>query len=521
MKKSYKKNFIKINKKFWHKVKESDSDNLLLVETSGHPVVNHSNAIVAKIIAQAKNLRIAWIKNLDTDKMLMKSYSPNSLFIKFEKIHIIKRLSILLLSIFYYIYYVLFKNKLLSFKFKKIPYGDFVYDIYLSEYSMATLHRFDFRIILIFYRVLIADIRARNILNKNNIKRVLISHYTGLKSGPLFRVAMQKKIPCYLKTGGHKIFTLSVYNNLSQIHDYPLRPSKKELNQLIKNYKKFVERDFYRLINNIDDLYARSFSLAYGKGIFSKTTRKVFLKKMKLNDRPIVFIMLHAFNDHPHSHFKKMLFKDYYDWFIQTLNFAKQDKSKNWIFKEHPANKFYLTKDLNLKKMMKNLPKNLRFVSRNSKIKTSTVLNVADTIITCLGTAGIEIPALKRTPAVIAGDSSYSGFGFTIKPQSKKQYFSTLKKLPYKPLSAKEQLRAKSCYMYLTKYCLVPFAAGPDISLEEIMKPEKIETKYFKRILKNYKNKSTIIYNQFNEYVKKIKKENFCRLNSLPKAAKT
>ena len=46
--------------------------------------------------------------------------------------------------------------------------------------------------------------------------------------------------------------------------------------------------------------------------------------------------MLHAFNDQPHSHFKNMIFKDYGDWFLRTLDFAKEHDNVNYIFKQHP-----------------------------------------------------------------------------------------------------------------------------------------------------------------------------------------
>ncbi|MEK7226271.1 MAG: hypothetical protein AAB221_11365, partial [Bacteroidota bacterium] len=50
--------------------------------------------------------------------------------------------------------YVLLINRIHSFKYKGIPYGDFIYDGYLVRYSMATLHRFDTRIARAFFTLL-------------------------------------------------------------------------------------------------------------------------------------------------------------------------------------------------------------------------------------------------------------------------------------------------------------------------------------------------------------------------------
>jgi len=511
------KNFINTNRDFWSKVKEPDTNDVLLVEVSDHPVINHANAVVAKMVACAKHLRIAWLKDKFVDEDTMRSYSANSIFLKYPKINFFIKFRLLVSSIFYYLLYVLIINRLLSFRYKGIPYGDFVYDGYLSACSMATLHRFDFRIIKIFYITLLHDWKARRILSKNPIKAVLVSHYIGLATGPLSRVAMQANIPVYWKGGGHEVINLSVFHSLSQIYDYPLKPSKETIDLLASMQREAIEADLKEFIDNVDNPFYGAFSVAYDNIIFNDVTREYFLKTMNLDNKPIIFVMLHAFNDQPHSHFKKMLFGDYYDWFIKTLRFAKKDMSKNWIFKEHPANKFYKTKDLDLNKMMKSLPDHIRFVSQDSDVKASTVLNVADMIITCLGTAGVEMPALKGIPAIVAGNTFYDELGFTIEPKSKKKYFKILKEMKPEVLLPEQQQRAVCCYVYLKKYCMMPFAAGPAITFKEASTNlDELKISHPGRIIETYEINKDIIYRQFNEYVSEISKDNFRFLIRLP-----
>jgi hypothetical protein len=507
-------NFIKINTQFWQKFQEYKSFNkFCLIETSGHPVVNHANAIVGKAIAQAKNLRIMWINYGHTNKKLMKSYAVNSVFMDLPKISILTKLWFFTLSIFYYFTYVLFKNKLLSFKFNGIPYGDFIYDNYLAEFSLGTLHRLDPRITIIFLKLLLNDARARNIFKQHVIKAIVVSHYTGLKTGPLSRVAMQRSIPVYWKGGGHKIINLNKFQNLNQIYNYPNKPTNEIINLLVNKYKAKIEEDFKQLINNSQNSpFYNTFSVAYKNKIFTNTGKQQFLQKMNLSNKPLIFVMLHAFNDHPHSHFKNMLFNDYYDWFRQTLDFTYKEKAKNWIFKEHPANKYYPTKDISFKKIMKNLPNNIRFISRNNNIKTSTVLNVADLIVTCLGSAGIEMPALKGIPSVIAGDTFYDELGFTIKPKTRQEYFQILKQANPPILSNKQQLRAKACFLYLRKYCMLPFSAGPAITMEENKNPKKLLKSYLSKVIKEYKINKLIIEKEFIDYKQRIKKNYFINL---------
>jgi len=512
------KNFINTNRDFWSKFKELDTNDTLLVETSDHPVINHANAVMAKMVARAKHLRIAWLKDKIADEDMMLSYSTDSIFLEYSKINLFIKSWFLISSIFYYLFYVAIINRLLSFRYKGIPYGDFIYDGYLSDCSMATLHRFDLRIIKIFNFTLSQDWKARLILKKNPIKAVLVSHYIGLIIGPLSRVAMQANIPVYWKGGGHEVINLSVFNSLSQIYDYPKKPSNETIDLLVRMHREAVDVDFKEFINNVDNPFYGALSVAYNNVIFSDVTRESFLKTMNLDNKPIIFIMLHAFNDQPHSHFKKMLFGDYCDWFIKTFRFARKDMSKNWIFKEHPANKFYKTKDLNLNKMMKNLPNHIRFVSQDSDVKASTVLNVSDMIITCMGTAGVEMPALKGIPAVVAGNTFYDGFGFTIEPKSKKEYFEILKEIKPGVLLPEQQQRARCCYMYLNKYCMMPFAAGPAVTFKEASTNlDELKISYPERIIDAYKINKDIIYNQFNEYVSEIRKEDFKQLAKLPK----
>ncbi|HEO63973.1 MAG TPA: hypothetical protein ENN78_01745, partial [Candidatus Omnitrophica bacterium] len=61
-----KMDFVNKNKNFWNRFKEKDTNEFILVETCDHPVINHANAVVAKMAACAKQLRIAWLKDETT-----------------------------------------------------------------------------------------------------------------------------------------------------------------------------------------------------------------------------------------------------------------------------------------------------------------------------------------------------------------------------------------------------------------------------------------------------------------------
>ena len=68
-----------------------------------------------------------------------------------------------------------------------------------------------------------------------------------------------------------------------------------------------------------------------------------FFKNLNANFKKIILIAPHAFSDAPHIN-GKLIFKDYYTQFIETLNFIKKIENKNnflWIIKQHPGNFLY------------------------------------------------------------------------------------------------------------------------------------------------------------------------------------
>ena len=124
-----------------------------------------------------------------------------------------------------------------------------------------------------------------------------------------------------------------------------------------------------------------------------------------------------------------MIFQDYYHWFTNTLRIAQTVKSVNWVFKEHPYAWFYPTKDLCLMSMFARLrSSHVRFLDAQADFNACSLRYIADTIVTCVGTAGLEYSALG-IPCVLGGESTYSGFGFTIEPENREEYEACLRNM--------------------------------------------------------------------------------------------
>jgi hypothetical protein len=168
--------------------------------------------------------------------------------------------------------------------------------------------------------------------------------------------------------------------------------------------------------------------------------------------------MLHAFNDYPHSHFAKpMLFQDYYWWFRRTLEIALETLHVNWVFKEHPAASYYLTRDVDLHQFFAGVKaENACFLPARANFNARSIPYLAHAIVTCVGTAGLEY-ATCGIPCVLGGESGYSGLGFTIEPESQEVYAACLRGIDQIPRLTSEQVARAKLAAYFN-FCVMESA---------------------------------------------------------------
>jgi len=178
-----------------------------------------------------------------------------------------------------------------------------------------------------------------------------------------------------------------------------------------------------------------------------KTQNKFFYNKKKL-----AIIALNCFSDSPHYQ-GKLLFRDYYDWFVKTINYINDNNIKNthWLLKIHPAQKNtnsmsyneipYIDEILKLNKI-----KNLELVPE--AVGNRELFENSDNCITCRSTIGLEYACFGKKP-IICGDNMYSGLGIANQITDQKKYFNLLKNMPSKNLLSKKQIQIAKTAVYL------------------------------------------------------------------------
>jgi len=510
--------FIQANKELWSKVPASKGSNgVLLVEMHHHPIISHANAVVARIIKEAKGMDIRWLDNsykTEVHQRLM-SYDSTSQVVYPAKLSLFDKLTIG----FKFICHskILLTQNIKGFCLDGVPFGDILYDSYLIWFKVATIRRVNKGVLKTLLTLITNYYRFKKTLRNCHASAVLVSHQVGLTSGVLMRTALKLGLKVYLRSAGNNKLAVNLYTSLAQIYLYPYRPRPVDMKLLTSLSPQKTDKEFQDLVaNRTRGLGDQDVTRAYGKGKKTYSSKAEFTQEFGLSAaKPVVFVMLHAFNDHPHSHFGKMLFKDYYDWFVKTLDFAKGKTDVNWVFKEHPTAALYPANDISMPSHFVGCPNHIVFLDGELSFNSKSLLNFAHAVITVLGTAGIEFAALGAIPSILAGVTYYSGYGFTIEPKNQDEYFKTLSNIEkIGRLTKVQQDTARQVFLYIERYSYVPFAWFPLCSLEET-RDQYLDKYYWKRLMDCYKENSEVLIPEFQRYVEYISKEDFSRLAGL------
>jgi len=506
--------FLKINRKFLARYQLKSTGQKLLIEEMGKPMITHLNAIYALILNQAKGYQPVWLDNNKYDSALIQSYFPGIQPVKNISVPWLWKIyaSFIALAKFPKIF---FTKDILSFSFDRVKYGDIVYDDYLIMYKVSTIKRINWRLMKVMAICIFRHLKIKKILKREKFAGVLVSHQVGVRSGILLRTALRYGYHGYLRFDS----ILCEFQKLEEIYDYPLKPSPLEVDKIIEKLGSELETVFQQILER----HVAGLSTKDGLHAFDKN-HHLYFKQQDFNEafnlptgQKNIFVMLHAFTDNPHSHFKWMIFKDYYDWFYQTLQFAKKHPEYNWIFKQHPSVKYYYTGDVDFAKLFTDCPSNIVYLDNENQIDTRSLIYCADLVVTCLGSAGFEIPAMGGIPSITAADNFYTGLGFALEPKNQTDYFNLLSRTDkINKLTPEQQQRAKATFIYIREYALPSVSFRPKLTFDE-EKDRKINDWYWPRVENIYLTQKERIIKEIDDYIETVKLSNFKKLTSLDK----
>jgi len=256
----------------------------------------------------------------------------------------------------------------------------------------------------------------RQLFRCRKIEAVILSHRFYAFFGALARVALQHGARVYVL---RRCFA-RCYASPESIYVNEFKPSEDIIASILEQ----------RLEQRVDDYLAKRFAgeirqhdvanAFKGKRDYS---REELDRLLDLEPSwPIVFIMPHAFSDANHAN-DGMLFRDYYDWFLETVRFVNAVPGVNWVVKPHPSSYLY-NEDGEVEQLLSDEGlDNIKLVPRD--FNTRSTFPLAKTVLTVSGTVGVEAACLGIRP-IIAGRATYSGLEIALEPATREAYFAAL-----------------------------------------------------------------------------------------------
>jgi len=409
------------------------------------------------------------------------------------------------------IYFLLFndlENFIKKFSSNNLKVGDLIYDTYLRfKDDFYKPKKFSYNFIKNIFRAsrIIHYINYIFKDNYNNVRSVVLSQFCYANSSTLIAKYLgNKKMQKFLLSGPN-LNKINLSTNL--IHPHCV--TKRKLNSSKFNQK---EKKIYK-----DHLIKRfSGKLWYQPDVvkaYSKNNEYYDLSslKKKLNIpqnkkfKKIILFACHAFKDACHST-GGMLYRDYFDQLDNTINYIKDNNENLWIFKPHPASKFYNEQNfLDDYFKHKGIFKSDHIKIAPKEINNQSIMEICDTVVTCSNTLGIELAAFFGKKPILAGNAFYSNLGFTYDCKSKQEYLSVIKNFNIDTKLKKKQINDANKTLYLIE------CKNKMVNFGNIFPPQRIkvngeyiflkEKKYLSIIQKNL-NKFNPLKDPYYQYLK-------------------
>lgn len=470
--------FCKSNAAFWGELgggrRVGRRDGYVLVPVGGQPVIMLSDASFSSIVARAKSLKLLFLTSEPsggTETQLLASY-PEATFVYLNGWRYPWQQAQACLRATKAYARLRSPTDVLAFHEDGIKFGDVVYDEVLAG-GYATLDRVDRRVWDVLRRFYFLRGFIIRLLRRYDIRTSVFAHMIGLHGGTLSRYLLSRGIEVLWRVGSHQVL-IKRYRGLQDVGVYPVKPEPGYFQLMLegddgtirRRAEEYLERRFSQQVKH------PTVTLAFNAAKTVYTSPESFCAAFGLPPgRLLIFVMLHAFNDYPHSHFAKpMLFQDYYWWFRRTLDLALKIPRVNWVFKEHPAASYYRTKDVDLHKIFAGLKaEHVCFLPATADFNARSIPHLAHAIVSCVGTAGLEY-ATCGIPCILGGESGYSGLGFTIEPETEEAFVACLRRSEQLPRLTTEQVRRAqlAAYFYFCVMESAPYHFCPKFTDVEV-----------------------------------------------------
>ncbi|PTB95385.1 hypothetical protein C9974_00495 [Marinobacter sp. B9-2] len=338
-------------------------------------------------------------------------------------------------------------EKLVEYRFKGIHVGDLMYDTLIrfrpNSYTVDKLEfRKHYRLLLRAFYIFIINER---VIKKYQPNWLITSHNVYAEFGLLAR-QMNNRVNASILLKDIDVYKF--YGPETKIKEHFLKVKESDLERVINDddfYEealKYLEERFSGKVDQIDVINAYRDKKEYS----FEDLKKLYpdLNSSYKN----VFVMSHAFSDAPHVG-EGLLFKDYYQFLLETLICLNSVSNINCFVKPHPSSYMWGERGGVEQIVEEYSLNNVRILP--SDLNTNCIKELADCVVTGQGTAGLEFSCFG-IPAITAGKGYYSGFGIALEPRLKEEYFELLENASHlPPLNTLAKKKAVCMLYYISK----------------------------------------------------------------------
>ncbi len=465
--------FTRENEKIWLPFTErltKPSDKCILVDLLvTHPGYFIGNATVAKYLQSLLGCNVVGlVPSLETPGLIamVKSFGIEKVIVEPD---FSKQSGELLPAVKQVIEFIKggdLKTRLLNIRFNDNLVGDLIYDSYLRETGKSEVAGIDDGLVTFIYTACAYVAHYGRVMSDLDVVATVQGHVVYNRFGILARLALSKGATVYGKKYAEAPFTVRCYRTLEDVMTFEYTFSAEEFDALwrvnrdlaIDGGRRYLAERFAAQTPDGDVM------LAFGpeKKLYG---RQELAQELGLpQGRFTAFIMPHVHCDSPHRN-RGMLYQDFHDWLIDTIDQAVTNDRVNWIIKPHPSEHCY-ENAVTTRQLAAGLVADVPHVAiAPDDLNTAALPELADAIVTAVGTVAAELPAVG-IPAVIAGEGPISGLGIANEPKTLDEYRRILATIEDLPKPTQEQMERALAYIYFSfKLCRVDSSLIPPTDL--------------------------------------------------------
>ena len=453
------KNFLNQNRNFFKnfnkKVSNDKGEILVACLAVSHPGFQITQMIIGKYLEKILNLKAIGMQEHVSFyySKLFKSYNYSEVE-SFNKINIIKKFNLFLES-----KRILKEQKnienFINYEVDGLKIGKIVYEHYIRFTGSPTINKFDFKVNYFLFKALEYHFYTKNLFKKRNIKYVLLSEKQFIPSGIIFQNALINNCKVFARVGGPSSVGLKLFDSKDEFFKSRYNFSfklvddvyKKNLDKIIIYADKILKNRFEnKKDNEIQDI--RGTDVAFKKK--KDFTKKTLCEKFGWDiSKPIVAIFDHHYLDGLYDS-DRLYYRDNLEWITSTLLEIKNIKNVNWLIKGHPSEPSEVhqskTNTENEFKKIVGDSKHMRLFPDD--YSAGLLPKIVSLAVTGNGSVGIEYPCFG-IPCILANSAHYSGNGFTVEPQTKKEYFEHLNNITKINKLDNEKINKAKTFLFL------------------------------------------------------------------------